>query len=180
MQIKECDFKGVFEIVLEPREDNRGLFMRVYDEEIFTHYGIHRNWVQENQSMSKEKGTIRGLHFQFPPHAETKLVRVVSGEVFDIVLDLRNQEEIYTGNRFMLYSLYPDQNVSIQVMWGFQRQNIVMACGHSIVNRTCTVDIGSLMLEHGGGGHHRVGTCQVPVDQADEVLETLIGAMNRG
>jgi nanoRNase/pAp phosphatase (c-di-AMP/oligoRNAs hydrolase) len=94
-----------------------------------------------------------------------------------IVMDLRNQEEIYTGNRFLLYSLYPEQNVSIQVMWGFQRQNIVMACGYSIVNRTCTADIGSLMLKHDGGGHKNVGTCQVAVEKAEAVLETLIKQM---
>jgi nanoRNase/pAp phosphatase (c-di-AMP/oligoRNAs hydrolase) len=53
-----------------------------------------------------------------------------------------------------------------------------MACGHSILNRTCTVDIGSMMLQYGGGGHHKVGTCQVAVDQADTVLESLIEQMN--
>ncbi|MBF0469419.1 MAG: exopolyphosphatase [Desulfamplus sp.] len=91
-----------------------------------------------------------------------------------IVLDLRNQEEIYTGNRFVLYSLYPEQNVSIQVVWGFQRQNIVMTCGYSIFNKSCTTDIGSLMLKYGGGGHKKVGTCQIPVEKADAVLEELI------
>lgn len=95
-----------------------------------------------------------------------------------IVLDLRKQEEIYTGNRFMLYSLYPEQNVSIQVIWGLRKQNTVMTCGHSIINRTCKTDIGSLMLQHGGGGHGRVGTCQVPTDQADWVLEEIIQQMN--
>ncbi len=94
-----------------------------------------------------------------------------------IVLDLRDQDEIYTGNRFLLYSLYPEQNVSIQVMWGFQRQNIVMTCGYSIVNRSCTVDIGSLMLKNGGGGHKKVGTCQVPVEEAESVLQSLIEAL---
>ncbi len=94
-----------------------------------------------------------------------------------IVMDLRNQEEIYTGNRFVLYSLYPDQNVSIQVMWGFQRQNIVMTCGYSILNRTCKVDIGSLMLQYGGGGHKKVGTCQVPIEKADDILKKLIEQM---
>ncbi|MBF0112790.1 MAG: exopolyphosphatase [Desulfamplus sp.] len=94
-----------------------------------------------------------------------------------IVLDLKNQEEIYTGNRFILYSLYPDQNVSIQVVWGFQRQNIVMTCGYSIINRSCKVDIGSLMLKHGGGGHKKVGTCQVPIENADAVLKELIEQM---
>lgn len=95
-----------------------------------------------------------------------------------IVLDLRNQEEIYTGNRFVLYSLYPEQNVSIQVIWGFQKQNIVMTCGHSIVNRTSKTDVGSLMLQHGGGGHKRVGTCQVPVEDAEKVLTDIIVKMN--
>jgi nanoRNase/pAp phosphatase (c-di-AMP/oligoRNAs hydrolase) len=95
-----------------------------------------------------------------------------------VLLDLRNVEEIYTGNRFMLYSLYPEQNISVQVMWGFQKQNIVMTCGHSIVNRTSHTDVGSLMLKHGGGGHYRVGTCQVPVDVANTILEELIAKMN--
>ncbi|MBF0301615.1 MAG: exopolyphosphatase [Desulfamplus sp.] len=94
-----------------------------------------------------------------------------------IVLDLRNQEEIYTGNRFILYSLYPKQNVSIQVVWGFQRQNIVMTCGYSIINKSCNIDIGSLMLKYGGGGHKKVGTCQIPIEKADGVLEELIEQM---
>lgn len=95
-----------------------------------------------------------------------------------IVLDLRKQEEIYTGNRFILYSLYPDQNISIQVMWGLKKQNVVMTCGHSIINLTSGTNVGSLMLKHGGGGHKKVGTCQVETDKADEVLEEIIQAMN--
>jgi nanoRNase/pAp phosphatase (c-di-AMP/oligoRNAs hydrolase) len=96
-----------------------------------------------------------------------------------IVLDLRDQEEIYTGNRFIIYSLYPEQSISIQVIWGFRKQNIVMTCGHSIINRTSKTDIGSLMLKHGGGGHKKVGTCQVPIDKADAILEEIIQQMNR-
>jgi len=95
-----------------------------------------------------------------------------------IVLDLRNQEEIYSGNRFTLYSLYPEQSISIQVMWGLRKQNIVMTCGRSIINRTSTVDVGSLMLKYGGGGHKRVGTCQVPIEEADRVLEELVQQIN--
>jgi nanoRNase/pAp phosphatase (c-di-AMP/oligoRNAs hydrolase) len=96
-----------------------------------------------------------------------------------VTLDLRDEEEIFTGNRFLLYSLYPEQNISIQIMWGFQRQNIVITCGYSIINRTATADIGSLMLKHGGGGHKAVGTCQVPVDNADVVLQEIIAILNR-
>ena len=89
MLIKGRKFKGVFEIQLESHEDKRGFFMRVYDDTIFKKYGIHRNWVQENHSLSVEKGVIRGMHFQFPPHSETKLVRAISGEIYDVFIDLR-------------------------------------------------------------------------------------------
>jgi len=96
-----------------------------------------------------------------------------------IVLDLRNQEEIYTGNRFIIYSLYPEQNISIQVIWGFRQQNIVMTCGHSIIDRTSKTDVGSLALKYGGGGHRKVGTCQIPTEKADEALEEIIQQMNK-
>ena len=95
-----------------------------------------------------------------------------------VVLDLRNQEEIYTGNRFLLYCLYPEQNISIQVIWGRNRQNVAITCGHSIINRTCQVDVGSLMLKYNGGGHKRVGTCQVDTEDADRVLAELIEQVN--
>ena len=96
-----------------------------------------------------------------------------------LLVDLRGEEEIYSGNRFTLYGLYPDTNVSIQIIWGLKKQNVVLTVGHSILNRTCMADIGSLMLKYGGGGHMRVGTCQVPTEQAEEaikdILESLIG-----
>jgi len=95
------------------------------------------------------------------------------------VTDLRNQKEIYTGNRFLIYSLFPDANISMQVMWGFQRQNIVITCGYSIINLTATIDVGSLMLKHGGGGHKRVGTCQVPIDRADDTIKEILKALNK-
>ena len=91
-----------------------------------------------------------------------------------LVVDLRGQEEIYTGNRFTVYAMYPESNVSITLMWGFKKQRVVLAVGHSILNRTCKTDIGSLMLQHGGGGHTRVGTCQLPAEKADSVLAEFI------
>lgn len=112
MLIKERKFKGVFEVQLEPHEDKRGFFMRVYDNKIFKNYGLDKNWVQENHSLSKEKSIIRGLHFQFPPHTETKLVRVVSGEIYDVILDLRKDSATFgkwdsiilsADNKKMLY-----------------------------------------------------------------------------
>ncbi|MCD4713714.1 MAG: exopolyphosphatase [Clostridiales bacterium] len=91
-----------------------------------------------------------------------------------IVTDLRDVAPIYTGNRFMIYSLYPEQNVSVWLVDGKQKQNVSIAVGYSILNRTCTVDIGKLMLEYGGGGHKMVGTCQVPYDDANEVIKNIV------
>lgn len=96
-----------------------------------------------------------------------------------VILDLREQDEIYTGNRFLLYSLFPDANISMQVMWGFKRQNIVITCGYSIINKTARADVGSLMLKYGGGGHRRVGTCQVPIDKADDTIKEIFEALNK-
>ena len=96
-----------------------------------------------------------------------------------IVVDLRDQEEIFAGNRFVLYTMFPTANISAQIMWGFQKQNIVITCGHSITNRTSKTDVGSLMLHYGGGGHRAVGTCQVPAEKADQVLEEIVTRMNQ-
>lgn len=91
-----------------------------------------------------------------------------------VVLDLRNEEIIYPGNRFTIYALFPDTNISIHVIWGFQKQNTVFATGKSIINRTSKTNIGELMLKYGGGGHSAAGTCQINNDDADEVLKELI------
>ena len=90
------------------------------------------------------------------------------------VLDLRNEETIYSGNRFMIYALFPESNISMHVMWGKMKQNTVFAVGKSIINRTSKTDIGALMLEYGGGGHEAAGTCQVDTDRAEQVKEELI------
>jgi dTDP-4-dehydrorhamnose 3,5-epimerase len=80
--------QGSYEIVLEPRGDERGHFMRWYDEQAFAAAGLPTGWVQGNESLSA-RNVVRGLHFQRPPHAEAKLVRAVSGAVFDVFVDLR-------------------------------------------------------------------------------------------
>lgn len=94
------------------------------------------------------------------------------------VLDLRNEDIIYTGNRFMIYALFPDTNISIHVLWGLKKQNTVFACGKSILNKTSKTNVGELMLEFGGGGHENAGTCQVDNDKAVETREALIKQMN--
>lgn len=91
-----------------------------------------------------------------------------------VVTDLRNEETIYAGNRFLIYTLFLQCNISLQVMWGVRKQNVVFTLGHSILKRTCKTNVGKLMLEYGGGGHDNVGTCQIPVDKADEALKEII------
>jgi len=94
------------------------------------------------------------------------------------VIDLRFQDEIFVGNRFMIYAMYPHVNVSIHVLWGLNKQNVVFTVGKSIINRTSKADIGALMLQYGGGGHQAVGTCQVPIEEAEETLEAIIRRLN--
>ncbi len=98
------------------------------------------------------------------------------GKVHDnlVVLDLRNEETIFPGNRFMIYALYPDSNISIHVLYGREKLNTVFAIGKSIFERTSKTNVGKLCLEYGGGGHDAAGTCQVPHDQSEKVLGELI------
>jgi nanoRNase/pAp phosphatase (c-di-AMP/oligoRNAs hydrolase) len=95
-----------------------------------------------------------------------------------VVLDLREEETIYCGNRFMLYALYPETNISFHVIWGLKQQNTVFAIGKSIFNRTSTTNIGNLALTYGGGGHEAAGTCQVPNEDAERVQKELIEKIN--
>lgn len=94
-----------------------------------------------------------------------------------VVLDLREEETIFAGNRFMIYALYPDTNISIHVLWGLNKLNTVFATGKSIVNRSSPVNVGELMLTYGGGGHEAAGTCQVENDESEQVLGELIEAI---
>jgi len=103
---------------------------------------------------------------------QLKRCSTIHGNV--VVLDLRDEEIIYPGNRFMIYALYPETNVSIHHIWGFKKQNTVFAVGKSIVNRSSKANIGDIMLSYNGGGHMAAGTCQVPHEVADAVLEDII------
>ena len=91
-----------------------------------------------------------------------------------IMIDLRNVDTIYAGNRFFIYTLFPDQNISVWVVDGRNKVNVAVTVGYSIINRTATVDVGALLLCYGGGGHRQVGTCQVPYDDADRVIAEIL------
>ena len=94
-----------------------------------------------------------------------------------LLIDLREQEEIFTGNRFSAYALFPEANVSVQVIWGKAKQNVVLTVGKSIFDRSNPTDIGRLMLSYGGGGHRNVGTCQVPEEQAEQVIADVVAVL---
>ena len=96
-----------------------------------------------------------------------------------VVLDLRNEEVIYAGNRFVIYALFPECNISIHVLWGLKQQNTVFAVGKSIFNKTSNTNIGQLMLKYGGGGHQNAGTCQIENDKASKVLTELIAQIEQ-
>ena len=119
------------------------------------------------------------LYFEQADLFEAQLKRIA--KVYDkvVVLDLREEEIIHAGNRFMIYALYPETQISVHVAWGFRKQNTAVMIGKSIVNKGSNVDIGELCLKYGGGGHHNAGTCQLDNDKVDAELPNIIAALNK-
>ena len=95
-----------------------------------------------------------------------------------VVLDLRNEEVIHPTNRFTLYALFPECNISIHALWGLRQQNTVFATGKSILDRSSKTNVGELMLQYGGGGHEAAGTCQVENEDAARVQAELVHKIN--
>ncbi len=102
----------------------------------------------------------------------------VEGDV--IISDLRGVDPIYTGNRFMIYSMYPEQNISAWIVNGKGGKGCSVAVGYSVLNRTSNVDVGSLMLKYGGGGHKAVGTCQFSDEDMGEKVPQLLKELVEG
>jgi nanoRNase/pAp phosphatase (c-di-AMP/oligoRNAs hydrolase) len=116
-------------------------------------------------------------------HAEAaveQITRCSTAHGHVVVLDLRNEDVIHPTNRFLVYALHPQCRVSIHVLWGLKQQNTVFAVGRSILDRSSRVDLGALMLAHGGGGHAAAGTCQIDNARAEAVLGELLGAIGEG
>lgn len=118
------------------------------------------------------------LYFEHDSKARQQIQKCATVHGNLVVLDLRNEETIYTTNRFTLYALYPKTNISIHVLWGLKQQNTVFAVGKSILNRSSNTNVGELCLQYGGGGHLNAGTCQVGNDQAEAALQALIQKIN--
>ena len=118
------------------------------------------------------------LYFEQQELFKEQLKRIVRVEGKVAVIDLRNEDTIYAGNRFMVYAMYPQTEISVHVAWGFRKQNTAVMIGKSIINKASNADIGALCLSYGGGGHKNAGTCQLDNDKVDEELPKNIQALN--
>ena len=118
------------------------------------------------------------LYFEQADLFKKQLKRIAKVHDKVVVLDLRNEEVIHAGNRFMIYALYPETEISVHVAWGFKKQNTAVMIGKSIVNKSSDFDIGALCLKYGGGGHRNAGTCHLENDEVDENLHVIIKELN--
>ncbi len=114
------------------------------------------------------------LYADHAPRFKEQISRCATVHKNLVVLDLRKEETIFAGNRFMIYALFLATNISIHAMWGLKNQNTVFATGKSILDRSSKTNVGELMLAYGGGGHEAAGTCQIDNDKADAVLAELV------
>jgi len=103
-------------------------------------------------------------------------IAIIEGDA--IIIDLRGQREVPVGNRFMEYVLYPEQNISIRIIDGKNKQFAMISVGHSIINRSSDIDVGKLTLQYGGGGHEKVGTCQVKYEDVDKIVTEILQTIN--
>ncbi len=115
----------------------------------------------------------------FEQHAKFReqIARVAQLHEKLVVLDLRNEDTIYAGNRFVVYAMFPQSDISMHVMWGREKMNTVYTVGKSIFDRGSAVNVGELMLQHGGGGHAAAGTCQGANESAEALKQQLIDQM---
>lgn len=118
------------------------------------------------------------LYFEQQELFKEQLKRLVKIDDKVAVIDLRNEETIYAGNRFMVYAMWPEIELSVHVAWGFRKQNTAVMIGKSIVNRNSKFDIGELCLTYGGGGHTNAGTCQLDNDKIDDELPIIVDKLN--
>lgn len=114
------------------------------------------------------------LYFEQEKLFKEQLERIAKVEGKTVVLDLREEEVIHAGNRFMIYAMYPQTEISVHVVWGFRKQNTACMIGKSIINKNSKVDIGKLCLEYGGGGHFNAGTCQLENEKADDQIKEIL------
>lgn len=118
------------------------------------------------------------LYFEQQELFKEQLRRITRIEGKVAVIDLRNEETIYAGNRFMVYAMWPETEISVHVAWGFRKQNTAVMIGKSIINKSSKFNIGELCLSYGGGGHANAGTCQLDNDKVDAELPHIFNKLN--
>jgi hypothetical protein len=109
--------------------------------------------------------------------AQVKRVHRKEGRI--LIIDLRKEDVIYAGNRFLVYAMYPDVQISVHIAWGVQKQNTAVMIGKSILNQTSQINIGDVCLAYGGGGHHNAGTCQLENDKVESLLPEIIHRLSK-
>jgi nanoRNase/pAp phosphatase (c-di-AMP/oligoRNAs hydrolase) len=132
--------------------------------------------IEEILALSDVKERIE-VYFEQAEAFKEMLRRYAKTEGSAIIVDLRGVEEIHAGNRFLIYTLFPKQNISVWIIDGRNKQNVAITVGYSITNRSAVVNVGSILLKYGGGGHTQVGTCQTDYADADRVIGEIVAAV---
>ena len=133
--------------------------------------------VEDILSLSDFKERVKLYHKENKKY-EQLITKSARTEGDAIVIDLRDCEAIPVGNRFLEYVLYPEQNISIRIADGKNKAFAMISVGNSIINNTSRINVGSLTLKYGGGGHERVGTCQVAYEDVDRVVSEMLRVIN--
>ena len=192
--IRYVDKVDSADLTIKEIEDPKGWVLLGFIMDPRTGLGRFRNFTISNYDLMKELASAcatksieeimvmpdvverEKVYFDQEKLFREMLSKVIKVDGKVILADLRGVDPICAGNRFLMYTLYPEQNISIWVIDGRNKQNCAITVGYSVINRTATVDVGSLLLKYGGGGHHQVGTCQVPYDDADKVIAEILEA----
>lgn len=136
-------------------------------------YGRDNHSIEEILALPDVKERV-DLYFEHEQKAKAQIERCTRTYNNLVVLDLRNEDTIWATNRFMIYALFPQCNISMHILWGKNQQNTVFAVGKSILNKTSKTNVGELMLKYNGGGHEAAGTCQMDNAEAEKARDELI------
>ncbi len=175
MNVISTDFPGLY--IIEPKvfNDSRGYFFESYNQKVFSEHGIETKFLQDNESSSKY-GVIRGLHFQRPPHAQTKLIRVVEGAIYDVVVDLRKSSPTFT--KWMGIELSATNKKQFYIPQGFAHGFSVLS-EQAVIQYKCDdfyhpqSECGILYNDPQLAIDFRVDALQAVVSEKDKQLPTL-------
>ncbi|MBU0923409.1 exopolyphosphatase [bacterium] len=137
-----------------------------------------RHNIDEILELSDVKERV-DLYFKYENEFKEQLNEITTKRDNLLIIDYRNIETIWPGNRFMVYAMNPEQNISIHIMYAKDKEKIAFSVGKSIINKTSNTNVGELMLKYGGGGHKAAGGCQIDIEDAQIVLEEIIKQINQ-